>query len=382
MDKEFVCPLCGNKNPKYLGLRNNKPYCRKCISFIGEKVDEDFPLPSCDSQAFIPYILSKDQQRVSMEILKNYQEHLNTLIYAVCGAGKTELVFSLIEFGLKNQLKIGFAIPRRDVVMELTNRLKRTFKNNLVVAVYGGNNKLLNGDIICLTTHQLYRYEKFFDILILDEIDAFPYKDNEVLESLFKRSLKGNYVMMSATPSEKRLQEFKNGRNRVVTLFTRYHKKSTPVPRNIQLPRTLQFIYLIYKVKQFKKEKKPVFVFVPTILEAENLYSFLKYFIKNGNYVHSLKKDRTTIIEDFRNAKYSYLITTSVLERGVTLKNLQVIIFNADHELYSKESLLQISGRVGRVKGAENGESIYLSFEKTEAIKGAIDFTKRANSYL
>ena len=42
------------------------------------------------------------------------------------------------------------------------------------------------------------------------------------------------------------------------------------------------------------------------------------------------------------------LRSTSVLERGVTIKNLQVIVFNAEHELYDEKSLIQISGRVGR----------------------------------
>ena len=144
-----------------------------------------------------------------MKVLENYKNKINTLIYAVCGAGKTELVFRAIEYALSLSQHVGFAIPRRDVVIELRNRLASSFSNNKVIALYGGNTKEKEGDIIVLTTHQLYRYNHYFDLLILDEIDAFPYRDNDVLHALFLRSIKGNYCLMSATPSEKAIEEFK-----------------------------------------------------------------------------------------------------------------------------------------------------------------------------
>ena len=99
-------------------------------------------------------------------------------------------------------MRVGFAIPRKDVVYELSIRFKNTFKKAKIVSLYGGNTEILEGDIICLTTHQLYRFNNYFDLLILDELDAFPYKDNDVLYNIFLRSIKGNYILMSATISE------------------------------------------------------------------------------------------------------------------------------------------------------------------------------------
>ena len=32
----FICPRCGNKNPKYIGYKNDEPYCRFCIAMKGE----------------------------------------------------------------------------------------------------------------------------------------------------------------------------------------------------------------------------------------------------------------------------------------------------------------------------------------------------------
>ncbi len=372
---DYTCPLCGNKDPKYFGYRNGKIYCRRCISFHGEMASET--ILSLNKNKFfkanISYTLSQEQEEISLKILEGFKRKKNTLVYAVCGAGKTELVFKVIEYALKKGGHVGFAIPRKDVVIELRERLAKTFDKNKVIALYGGHNNELTGDIIVLTTHQLYRYEHYFDLLILDEIDAFPYKDNPTLEALFKRSIKGNYVMMSATPSKRIIDEFNSPSHQILKLFHRYHKNPLPLPKVKIEFLIFKYIFLIKKLKEFIKEDKPVLVFAPTIKESESLFSLVRIFLKGGNVVHSKKEDRPEIISDFRERKYKFLITTSVLERGVTLSNLQVIIFHSDHYLYTSSALIQISGRVGRVKDFPKGEIIYIASKKTKEMEESIE---------
>lgn len=379
----YICPVCKNKDPRYIGYINDLPYCRKCISFIGKSVSDSLTI-SNDIKLDIKYSLTVEQERIAKEVLDNFINSYDQLIYAVCGAGKTELVFKVIDYALKHKMKVGFAIPRKDVVIELSRRFQASFKNSIVTPVYGGNNSLIEGDIICLTTHQLYRYENFFDLLILDEIDAFPYKDNDVLYEMFKRSVKGHYVLMSATPSEKIINEFKKSKDKkILTLFTRYHMKEIPVPKiKIFIGMISKLIYIVYKLNKFIKENKPTLIFVPTIYDSKNLYNLIKNLAKTGYFVNSKSEERKEIIDKFRNGEFKYLVTTAVLERGVTLKNLQVIIYKADSEIYDDASLVQISGRVGRVVGATSGEVIYLSDKKTKAMVKAIEITNEANRHL
>ena len=75
----------------------------------------------------------------------------------------------------------------------------------------------------------------------------------------------------------------------------------------------------------------------------------------------------------------SYLITTSILERGVTVKDLQVIVYHADHELYDEGTLIQISGRVGRKIDAYDGEVIFIASRKTKKMENAIRKIENAN---
>ena len=377
----FKCPLCGNEDEKFIGYRNGVPYCRRCISFRGEEA-LDIYSKSTNGFLYVPYKLTDEQNRVSNQVLENYKNGLDTLIYAVCGAGKTELVYKVMEYCLAKKMNVGFAIARRDVVIELSERLKQAFKNYKVVSLYGGHTSELEGDIICLTTHQLYRFEKYFDLLIIDEIDAFPFNGNFALEAFFHRSVRGHYVMMSATPSKERIEEFKGKGKAIVNLFKRHHGKPIPVPNFFIAPKFVTYFYLVYKVREIIKKNLPLLVFAPTIEECENLYVFLNIFAKGGYFVHSKCKDRSKIIEDFRENKYKYLVTTAVLERGVTLRNLQVMIFNASSFIYTSEALVQISGRVGRVKDATDGEVIFIAERKTKYITEARQTIIDANKSL
>lgn len=345
--------------------------------------DDSFYERKYKGEVLLSYELSKEQKEISSKILSNFISGIDSLVFAVCGAGKTELVFEVIDYALKNHLSVGFAVPRRDVVIELEKRFQKTFNQYTVISIYGGHTKKLIGDIICLTTHQLYRYIDFFDLLILDEIDAFPFKDNFVLNALFKRSVRKNYVLMSATPSDDTINEFKNMKGKgYLELHTRYHKKPIPVPKIVINFSFLLMYITLKKLKKFLNENKPVLVFVPTIEECEILFKLFKMFAKHGNYVHSKRNGRSEIIDEFRCQKIKYLVTTAVLERGVTIKNLQVIIYNASHQIYTKESLIQISGRVGRVIGATDGEVYYIANKKTKAMADSIASIQKSNSYL
>ena len=228
----FQCPICGNTDLTYVGIRNNHPYCRRCITFRGREASE-ITLEPKNADFTLTYRLSKEQKALAKQLVSNYKNGINSLVKAVCGSGKTEIVLSLIKTVIKNGKTVGFACPRRDVVIELYYRFKNIFINNKITLLYGGNTNVLEGDLICLTTHQLFRYEKYFDLLIMDEIDAFPYKGNETLKAFFFRALRGNYVLLSATPSDEFVNAFKKKGGDVLELFVRFHRHPLPVPELI-----------------------------------------------------------------------------------------------------------------------------------------------------
>ena len=381
MGNNFVCARCGNSDPRYIGYLNGKPYCRFCISMRGKNATRK--LPGRGAVVInLGYPLSKEQKSLSKQIVENYQNHIDTLVNAVCGAGKTELVYGVIAHCLSLGKVVAFAVPRRDVVIELSQRIHMVFPHNSVVSVYGGHTDKLVADIIVLTTHQLYRYEKYFDLIILDEIDAFPFKDNKLLNSMFFRAIKGNIVMMSATPSKDIIDYFSQDNRKILELNTRFHRHPLPVPETIVLYGVFKIPYLIKALRKMIFEGKKVFVFAPTISRCESMYKIIKIFVKNGTFVHSKCKDRALKISKFKKGEYDYLVTTAVLERGVTFKNLQVIIYDADSEIYNSQTLIQIAGRVGRKIDAPEGQVLFLVNKRTAEIEEAISTIRNKNRYL
>ena len=378
----FVCPRCGNKEEKYIGFRNGEPYCRKCIIFSGEEA-RDIPHPPKKAPLSLAYKLSEEQSELSRRIVENFVKGVDTLVYAVCGSGKTEISYGVLAYAISHGLRAGFALPRRDVVIELYWRMMKAFPNNKIVAVYGDHHRRLEGDIVILTTHQLYRYPDYFDLLVMDEIDAFPFKGNDVLIALYKKSLRGHCVLMSATPSKAILKEFHKKNHEVLELMTRFHKKPIPVPKvNLSIP-LFQTLKIIKKLREYKKEGKPCFVFAPTIILCESLYEKVSLAVKNGSYVHSERPDKENVIDDFKKGKLDFLITTSVLERGVTIKNLQVLVFHADNRsIYDSSTLIQISGRVGRKMDSPDGEVVFFAQKQTEEMSDAIRKIEHYNTFL
>ena len=381
MGISFVCPRFGNSDPRFLGHKNGEVYCRKCISFRGEEALEKKG-SSKNVVLSLDYRLSKEQEALSKQIIENYDKGIDTLVYAVCGSGKTEISYGIIARSMARGLRVGFALPRRDVVIELYYRLKSAFPHNSIVAVYGGNTTRLEGDCIILTTHQLYRYPDYFDLLVMDEIDAFPFKGNDVLIAMYKRSLKGHCVMMSATPSEAVIKEFQGEGHAILELRTRFHKCPIPVPKTITVPSIFQLLFVIRRLRVYGKEGKPCLIFVPTVEDAELLFQKLSMFVKGGDYVSSKRRTREAIISKFKKGGYSYLVTTAVLERGVTVKGVQVVVYGADDPIYDSAALIQIAGRVGRKKGAEDGDVFFLAKEESKSMRKAIKEIRFCNTFL
>ena len=377
----FACPICGNTDIRSIGYRNGKPYCRKCISFRGQEASGNY-IQNDNAEYTLRYELSDDQKRLSKQLVENYKRGIDSLVHAVCGSGKTEIVLEVIRYAISNGHRVGFCVPRRDVVKELAQRFSSIFKDNSISVIYGGHTKRLEADLVCITAHQLFRYEKYFDLLILDEIDAFPFNGNEVLNAFFERAVKGHYIWMSATPSREVVEAFKKKGKKILRLDTRFHGHPLPVPRISIHHGIMKYYHLVQELRAFSLQNKPIFIFTPTISMCEKVYSVLRFIFKDVRYVHSKCPNRNEIIQGFRNCEFNMLVTTAVLERGVTVKDLQVIVFNANHALYTAAALIQIAGRAGRKKECPTGEVIFIANQRTKEMDDAINEIERANKSL
>ena len=376
------CERCGNEDLKYFYLDGNQYYCRKCIQFgrvnVGEKIiPKSYECKKHRVHPKLDFNLTIAQKEVSNKILENAIHHEDSLVYACCGAGKTEITFEVITYYLNHGYKVGFAISRRQVVLEIASRLKKAFPRLKVVPVCQGYTEIDDGDLIVCTMHQLYRYHQTFDLLIMDEVDAFPYKNNEVLEKVAMNACKGVKIYLTATPTEKMLEDVKKNQLKMVELFVRPHGHAQVVPKTILLPLSLQIIHVL---AMYYKNKGQWLIFVPTI-EKANLYSKIFFFFKCTSFT-SKTENKEEIIDKFRDKTYSILFTSTILERGVTFKKIHVAVLQSDHQVFDEASLIQIVGRVGRDPNYPTGICNLYGEKNTHSMKRCVNAIKKMNESL
>ena len=97
----------------------------------------------------------------------------------------------------------------------------------------------------------------------------------------------------------------------------------------------------------------------------------------SGSY--SADPNRTEKIAALREGRFRIFVCTSILERGVTLPNAQIMVLEADHGVFDERALVQMAGRVGRTQENPTGNAFFLSRQKSAAIAKAIYWIKEQN---
>lgn len=374
------CKRCGNEDPNYFYQGKAGIYCRKCVPFKRLMLEEepavlDYSI-SGDSDYDLGFELTHQQRAASRKCVK-YLEEKDVLLEAVCGAGKSEIMVEAMSSYLESGRKVCLAIARVEVVKELAIRYQHIFKKLKVISVYGGHSDVIAGDLIICTVHQLYRYYQTFDLLIIDEVDAFPLKDNRTLMNIAISSCKGHIIFSTATVNPFLLSVLKGRDYGHVRLLVRPSLTPMILPKVYYLPFLLMIVKLLLVMK---KTKRQMIIFTERKMMAKWLYYLCSIFYK-CTYVYSDLPERNRNIEDFRKGKYQFIFSTAVLERGITIKGVEVILL-IRHKSFDQGSIIQMVGRVGRDIKDRGGEAYIISSHYYQEINKAIDYLKEANREL
>lgn len=340
-------------------------YCRNCIS-LGRmdditiyKITESSQNPS---QAYynLPFDLSAQQAYASEHIVQAIHNRQTILLYAVTGAGKTEMMFQGIQYARRQGDNVAVVSPRVDVVVEISKRIQDAFIGENIDVLHQQSQQQFNGHFVVSTVHQLYRFKKHFDTIFVDEVDAFPLAMDNTLQQALISAAKENHALiyMTATPPKHLLATIP--RENIIKLPARFHKKSLPVPKFHYFKlKESKIQHRLYKLLMEQiSNKRYTLVFFNNIEIMIKTFSSYKNKISRLTYVHSEDVFRFEKVENLRNGNYDVIFTTTILERGFTMANLDVIVIDA-HQ-FSKEALIQIAGRVGRKLECPNGKVLYF----------------------
>jgi len=140
-NNKLFCRRCLMEIPK---LPIKFEYCRNCINLgkirggdqlIVTPTAVNYPIQSnyleWDGQ------LTANQEKGVRELLEAFDKRHDHLVWAVTGAGKTEMIFPLIEQALLKQQRVAVCSPRVDVCIELFPRIQKVFPNTSVGLFHG-----------------------------------------------------------------------------------------------------------------------------------------------------------------------------------------------------------------------------------------------------
>jgi competence protein ComFA len=398
--KSNMCQRCGS-HEKYQFVAHDCAkcheqciYCRHCITM--GKISQCTPLltwsgpkfnyPKSDRVLHWEGQLSPGQLQASAKTIASVGSPKQVLIWAVCGSGKTEILFEGMNKSLELGQNVLIATPRSDVVHELSPRMKKVFPEVSVVSLFGGSEdrgKL--GQLVIATTHQLLRYDNHFDFVVIDEVDAFPFSFDPMLKYAVKEAAKmdATTILLTATPDKIMQKKVKKGSLDAVKIPKRYHGFPLPEPtvcwsgnwrkkiKKKQIPSVL--------TKWLENLSQQAFIFVPSVAVLTEILPLLQKKFTNIDGVHAEDTNRREKVQKFRDGEIQILVTTTILERGVTVANVAVAVLGADDDVFTESALVQIAGRVGRSSEFPSGEIIFFHYGKTEAMLDAVDHIRDMN---
>ena len=391
----LICNRCGTKIDKArLKLQIGSYYCRACIQLGRVRSDQAlyyFPQQAFPQEEVLRWqgTLTHFQSRVSQELVQSLTESKPMMVHAVTGAGKTEMMYQVVAEMIKKGRCVCIATPRIDVCIELYKRITLDFSCPISL-LHGDSDPYFRTPLVISTTHQLLKFYQAFDLLIIDEVDAFPFVDNPVLYHAVSNAVtkNGKLIYLTATSTEELDKKVKKQEIKRVSLPRRFHGNPLVVPKKVWLKDLRKKVEkkqvptkLLKLIKEQRKTSFPLILFVSEIELGEKILSLLRRAFKNEiiELVTSKTDNRLELVEKFRNQEITILVSTTILERGVTFPKVDVFVIDANHRLFTKSALVQIAGRVGRSMERPTGELLYLAEGSSKEMMQAIKEIKEMN---
>ena len=390
----LVCQRCNSLILEDWYLPIGAYYCRECLLMKRVRSDQDlyyFPQEDFPEQDVLKWRgqLTPFQDMVSKGLLQAVDNKEETLVHAVTGAGKTEMIYQVVAKVINAGGAVCLASPRIDVCLELYKRLQNDFSCEIAL-LHGESEPYFRTPLVVATTHQLLKFYQAFDLLIVDEVDAFPYVDNPILYYAVKNSVKENgmRIFLTATSTDELDRKVRLGELKRLSLPRRFHGNPLIIPKLVWLSdfeRYLDKGCLSPKLKSYIDKQRettyPLLIFASEIEKGEKLKEVLQKEFPHEKigFVSSVTEDRLEQVQAFRDGGLTILISTTILERGVTFPRVDVFVVEANHRLFTKSSLIQIGGRVGRSMDRPTGELVFFHDGLNVSIKKAIKEIRQMN---
>ena len=333
----------------------------------------------------IPYSLTGDQEATLNEIIDDFNsfKRMNRLIMGDVGCGKTIVAFIAVMLNYKCGYQSAILAPTEVLASQHYENFISLFPDIRVEFLVGSKTKkqkeaikekLKNGEVdVLIGTHAMLEDDvefKNIGLVVTDEQHRFGVNQRKSLQN------KGEFVdvlYLSATPIPRTYALTIYGDMDISII------KEKPAGRKDIATKVLKFSEMETVLKTIKEEidnHHQVYVVAPLIEESESdlndvntIYELISKNISDIkiDILHGKMKnvDKDRVINNFKEGKLDLIISTTVIEVGVDVKNATLmVIFNA--ERFGLATLHQLRGRVGR--NSLDSKCILISDQEKERL--------------
>lgn len=341
-----------------------------------------------------PYAETEDQLRSTREIKADMEKEqpMDRLLVGDVGYGKTEVALRAAFKAIRDHKQVAFLVPTtilaeqhyttimkrlRDFPYKvgILNRFKSKKEQKEIL------NELAEGTIdIIVGTHRLLSKDVIFHdlgLIIIDEEQRFGVRHKERLKQL---KTKVDVLTLTATPIPRTLHMSMMGVRDLSVLETppmnRYPVQTYVLEYNLEVVRDAierevarggQVFYLFNQVETMPEKLQELQQWMPN----------LRFLCAHGQMQeHELEN----VLFEFLSGNADVLITTTIIETGVDMPNVNTIIVDGAEKM-GLSQLYQLKGRVGRSSRLAHAYFMYppfklLSGESEERLSALREFTQ------
>lgn len=340
----------------------------------------------------LPYKLTDAQKKSVWQIIKDMEKNfpMNRLLEGDVGSGKTVVAIISALVAIKAGYQVAFMAPTEVLARQhFDEAAKLLWKFKIDVGLLTGKkdvlrSKKLKGDTVPISREKLIEKAKEGTIDILIGTHA-----------LIQETVKFKNLALVVVDEQHRFGVKQRARlclKKQAKIPHLLSMTATPIPRTLAL--TIYGDLSLSVIDEMPKERKKIITKIVTAKKRPSAYSFIKEEIKKGRQIfficprieESIKEkenspwaglksveeetetlakeifpefkvqmlhgkmkstEKEKIMKDFKNKKTDILVSTSVIEVGIDIKNASVIVIEGA-EMFGLAQLHQFRGRVGR----------------------------------
>lgn len=344
----------------------------------------------------LPYKLTIDQENAIEDIISDLKSTrvMHRLIQGEVGSGKTAVAMIALYANYLSGYKGALMAPTEILAKQHYESFKEFLGDrlNIELLVSGNpNNPRIKKDLeegkidITIGTHALFSEDVKFNnlgLVIADEQHRFGVKQRRALKD---KGENVDFILMSATPIPRTLASSLYGNMDISTIM------SMPSNRkgcDTYLINKNSIIDIIPDLKDKLNEGRQIYIIASAIeanenyggKDVSNLYNSLIDVFKpyNVGLLHGKlsSEQKDEVMSKFKENKIQVLVSTTVVEVGVNVKNATVmVIYDADR--FGLSQLHQLRGRIQR--GEYKGTCYLLTDNKEKEVIDRLNVLVKSN---